>query len=66
MLSATMLDGLLHYAHIVQIGGEIYRLKDKRKVGQTGHVQVRRRLRSERFRSLDPKKNCERQVVDQV
>ncbi len=41
MLSATMLDGLLHYAHIVQIGGEIYRLKDKRKVGQTGHVQVR-------------------------
>lgn len=29
-----MLDRLLHHAHIVQISGESYRLKDKRKAGQ--------------------------------
>jgi DNA replication protein DnaC len=34
-LTATMLDRLLHHAHIVQITGESYRLKDKRKAGQT-------------------------------
>ena len=28
------LDRLLHHAHIVQIAGESYRLKDKRKAGQ--------------------------------
>jgi DNA replication protein DnaC len=33
-LTAAMLDRLLHYAHIVQIAGESYRLKDKRKAGQ--------------------------------
>jgi DNA replication protein DnaC len=32
-LTAAMLDRLLHHAHIVQIGGESYRLKDKRKAG---------------------------------
>lgn len=32
-LTAAMLDRLLHHAHIVQISGESYRLKDKRKVG---------------------------------
>jgi len=35
-LTAAMLDLLLHHAHIVQISGESYRLKDKRKAGQTG------------------------------
>ncbi|WCM91438.1 IS21-like element ISXci1 family helper ATPase IstB [Acidovorax sp. NCPPB 2350] len=34
-LTAAMLDRLLHHAHIVQISGESYRLKDKRKSGQT-------------------------------
>jgi DNA replication protein DnaC len=34
-LVAAMLDRLLHHAHIVQISGESYRLKDKRKAGQT-------------------------------
>ena len=34
-LTAAMLDRLLHHAHIVQIAGESYRLKDKRKAGQT-------------------------------
>ncbi|WP_396022755.1 ATP-binding protein [Comamonas odontotermitis] len=30
-----MLDRFLHHAHIVQIICESYRLKDKRKAGQT-------------------------------
>ena len=34
-LTAAMLDRLLHHAHIVQIAGESYRLKHKRKAGQT-------------------------------
>jgi superfamily I DNA/RNA helicase len=34
-LTAAMLDRLLHHAHIVQIAGESYRLKDKRNAGQT-------------------------------
>ena len=34
-LTAAMLDRLLHHAHIVQITGDSYRLKDKRKAGQT-------------------------------
>lgn len=34
-LTAAMLDRLLHHAHIVQISGESYRLKEKRKSGVT-------------------------------
>ncbi len=34
-LTAAMLDRLLHHGHIVQIAGESYRLKDKRKAGQS-------------------------------
>src|SRR5690606_36427426 len=34
-LVAAMLDRLLHHAHIVQISGESYRLRDKRRAGQT-------------------------------
>lgn len=33
-LTAALLDRLLHHAHIVQIAGESYRMKDKRKIGQ--------------------------------
>ena len=32
-VDAAMLDRLLHHAHIVQISGDSYRLKDKRKAG---------------------------------
>ena len=32
-LTAAMLDRLLHHANIVQIQGDSYRLKDKRKAG---------------------------------
>ena len=35
-LTAAMLDRLLHHAHIVQVTGESYRLKDKRRAGQAG------------------------------
>jgi DNA replication protein DnaC len=35
-----MLDRLLHHAHIVQVTGESYRLKDKRKAGQTARRTV--------------------------
>jgi DNA replication protein DnaC len=34
-LTAAMLDRLLHHAHIVQISGESYRLKNKQKAGTT-------------------------------
>mgnify|MGYP001287897577 CR=1 FL=1 len=37
-LTAALLDRLLHHAHIVQIAGESYRMKDKRKIG---HVRAR-------------------------
>jgi DNA replication protein DnaC len=33
-LTAAMLDRLRHHPHIVQITGERYRLKDKRKASQ--------------------------------
>lgn len=33
VLTAAMLDRLLHHSHVVQIQGESYRLKDKRKAG---------------------------------
>lgn len=39
-LTAAMLDRLLHHAHIVQITGESYRLKDKRKAGQTARRSI--------------------------
>lgn len=33
VLTAAMLDRLLHHATVVQISGESYRLKDKRRAG---------------------------------
>ena len=36
----AILDRLLHHAHIVQISGESYRLKDKRRAGQTARRSV--------------------------
>lgn len=36
-LTAALLDRLLHHVHIVQISGESYRLKDRKKVG---HVKA--------------------------
>ena len=40
-LTAAMLDRLLHHSHLVQIQGESYRLKEKRKAGLfTGLTQA--------------------------
>ena len=36
VLTAAMLDRLLHHAQVVQIQGESCRLKDKRKAGIIG------------------------------
>jgi DNA replication protein DnaC len=36
VLTAAMLDRLLHHAHIIQMKGSSYRLKDKRKAGIIG------------------------------
>ena len=33
VLTAAMLDRILHHAAVVQIAGESYRLKDKRRAG---------------------------------
>ena len=32
-LTAAMLDRILHHAHVIQIKGESWRLKDKRRAG---------------------------------
>ncbi|MEL6153178.1 transposase, partial [Aeromonas hydrophila] len=32
-LTSAMLDRILHHSHVVQIKGESYRLKQKRKAG---------------------------------
>lgn len=37
VLVAAMLDRLLHHAHIVQISGESWRLRDKRRAGHAPH-----------------------------
>jgi DNA replication protein DnaC len=41
MLTAAMLDRLLHHATVVQISGESYRLKDKRRAGVMDKKQGR-------------------------
>ena len=41
VLTAAMLDRLLHHATVVQIGGESYRLKDKRRAGVVAKRQSR-------------------------
>jgi len=38
-LTAAMLDRLMHHAHLIQIAGDSYRLKDKRKAGVLGLAQ---------------------------
>lgn len=36
VLTAAMLDRLLHHAHIIQMKGNSYRLKEKLKIGVIG------------------------------
>lgn len=40
-LTAAMLDRLLHHAHIVQLSGERYRLKEKRKAAPQKNQSAR-------------------------
>ena len=40
VLTAAMLDRILHHATVVQITGESYRLKDKRRAGIMARPQV--------------------------
>ncbi|MCO5101108.1 MAG: ATP-binding protein [Burkholderiaceae bacterium] len=40
-LTAALLDRLLHHAHIVQISGESYRLREKRRAGQARPVTAK-------------------------
>lgn len=40
VLKAAMLDRLLHHAHVLQIKGNSYRLKDKQKAGIIGSSAV--------------------------
>ena len=37
-LTSAMLDRLLHHAHVVQIRGDSYRLKEKLRAGIVRHV----------------------------
>ena len=37
-LTAAMLDRLLHHSHVLHLGGESYRLKDKRKAGLAPNI----------------------------
>jgi DNA replication protein DnaC len=43
-LSAALLDGLLHHAHIVQIRGESNQMKHKQQAGTTPQRQKLRRM----------------------
>lgn len=40
VLTAAMLDRLLHHAHVLQLKGHSYRLKDKRKAGIIGSTLI--------------------------
>jgi hypothetical protein len=61
ILTAAMLDRLLHHAHIVQITGKSYRLKDKRKAGQTAKL---RQLRSALVIAFDIDDDPDADILD--
>ena len=39
-LTSAMLDRILHHSHVIQIRGDSYRLKDKRKAGIIKPVKI--------------------------
>ncbi len=39
VLTAAMLDRLLHHSHVVQLAGDSYRLKEKRQAGLVGPLK---------------------------
>ena len=44
VLSAAMLDRLLHHAQVIPIQGESHRLKDKRKAGNIGYAFLKEKF----------------------
>jgi ribosome assembly protein YihI (activator of Der GTPase) len=60
VLTAAMLDRILHHAIVVQIPGESYRLKDKRRAGIMASRR-RRRQRPRRTKRSDRRSSCARE-----
>ena len=54
VLTAAMLDRILHHATVVQIAGESYRLKDKRRAGIMASRRQRRQT-PRRMKRFDPR-----------
>ena len=48
VLTAAMLDRVLHHAAIVQISGESYRLKDKRRAGVMAKPKAAKKAEEEK------------------
>src|SRR3546814_3068257 len=51
-LTAAMLDRILHHAHIVQINGDSYRLKQQRKAGHMPAAKTRSEEHTSELQSL--------------
>ena len=47
VLTAAMLDRILHHATVVQIAGESYRLKDKRRAGIMARPHATKQVKEE-------------------
>jgi DNA replication protein DnaC len=47
VLTAAMLDRILHHATVVQIAGESYRLKDKRRAGIMARPKQTKEIKEE-------------------
>src|SRR5215203_160324 len=47
VLTAAMLDRILHHATVVQIAGESYRLKDKRRTGIMARPKQTKQIKEE-------------------
>lgn len=46
MIATAILDRLLHHSHVINIRGESYRLKDKRKAGTLSDKDVKTETRT--------------------
>ena len=49
VLTAAMLDRILHHATVVQIAGESYRLKDKRRAGIMARPHNAKEIKEEKI-----------------
>jgi len=48
VLTAATLDRILHHATVVQIAGESYRLKDKRRAGIMARAHKTKKMKEEK------------------